>query len=59
MSKALLKDIISLQFSTSDSDFCERVLSSSNYVSDWVLRVLNNLNFTDYKSSIAQKIPDN
>ena len=56
--KAQMKDMISLNFGT-DPDFREKVLSSPNYFNKWVPRVLNELSFTDYKSSISQKIPDN
>ena len=58
ISKAQLKDMISLHFAT-DSDFSEKVLSSSNYFNKWIVRVLNDLDFSDRKSSIAQKIPEN
>lgn len=57
ISKAQLKDMISLHFAV-DPDFREKVLNSSNYFNKWVSRVLNDLNFADRKSSIAQKIPD-
>ena len=58
MSKSQLKDMISLHFAT-DPDFSENVLRNSNYFNKWVIRVLNDLNFSDRKSSIAQKVPDN
>jgi hypothetical protein len=58
MSKSQLKGLISLHFAT-DPDFSESVLRNSNYFNKWVIRVLNDLNFSDRKSSISQKVPDN
>jgi len=55
MSKAQLKDIIKKEFS-SDADFSKM---GTDYLNKWVGRVLRDMNFSDRKTSIAQKIPDN
>ena len=57
ISKLQLNDMIRTKF-CSDDDFKNVVLDNSNYFNKWTARVLNDMNFTDRKPSIAQKIPD-
>jgi hypothetical protein len=57
ISKLQLNDMIRTKFS-SDDHFKNVVLDNSNYFNKWTTRVLNSMNFTDQKPSIAQKISD-
>ena len=57
ISKLQLKDIVRTKFATHDA-FKNVVLTKPNYFNKWVIRVLSDINFTDRKTSIAQKIPD-